>query len=177
MFWIPLHWAVVKVPTCIPSKYWNISKVHAEAKSNLFILAFDFCWFCMANDLRLRRIFYPRFYPLHLSIRLIQYVFSSVKNALQDEHCVPLSDCSKHRTDFYNLLIQLKFKPQYVWQKCTCFRQIYQKCRSRSSLPMLVQYHQLYLLEQHSEPFEIIYILTLKTLNRWNWAFDLYFRK
>ena len=40
-----------------------------------FCLAFDFCWFCvairffipatMANDLPLRRIFYPRFYPLH----------------------------------------------------------------------------------------------------------------
>ena len=43
----------------------------------LFFLAFDFCRFCvvirvffipatMTNDLRLRRIFYPRFYPLHL---------------------------------------------------------------------------------------------------------------
>jgi len=40
------------------------------------LLAFDFCRFCVvirffipattANDLRLRRIFYPRFYPLHL---------------------------------------------------------------------------------------------------------------
>ena len=42
----------------------------------LFFLAFDFCRFCVvirffipattANDLRLRGIFYPRFYPLHL---------------------------------------------------------------------------------------------------------------
>ena len=44
--------------------------------SILFLLAFDFCQFCVvirffipattANDLRLWRIFYPRFYPLHL---------------------------------------------------------------------------------------------------------------
>ena len=43
--------------------------------SILFLLAFDFCQFCVvirffipattANDLRLWRIFYPRFYPLH----------------------------------------------------------------------------------------------------------------
>ena len=43
----------------------------------LSVIAFDFCPFCVvtfgcfipattANDLRLRRIFYPRFYPLHL---------------------------------------------------------------------------------------------------------------
>ena len=42
----------------------------------LFFLAFDFCRFCVvirffipattANELRLRMIFYPRFYPLHL---------------------------------------------------------------------------------------------------------------
>ena len=42
----------------------------------IFFLAYDFCRFCVvirffipattANDLRLRRIFYPRFYPLHL---------------------------------------------------------------------------------------------------------------
>ena len=41
-----------------------------------YFLAIDFCRFCVvirffipattANDLRLRRIFYPRFYPLHL---------------------------------------------------------------------------------------------------------------
>ena len=37
-----------------------------------YFLAFDFCRFCVvipattANDLRLRRIFYPRLYPLHL---------------------------------------------------------------------------------------------------------------
>ena len=41
-----------------------------------FFLAFDFCRFCLvisffipattANDLRLQRIFYPRFYPLYL---------------------------------------------------------------------------------------------------------------
>jgi len=41
-----------------------------------FFLAFGFCLFCVvirffipattANDLRLRRIFYPRFHPLHL---------------------------------------------------------------------------------------------------------------
>ena len=76
-------------------KNMNLSYDPCSIKLNKFGL--------LANDLRLRRIFYPRFYPLHLSIRLIQYVFSSVKNALQDEHCVPLSDCSKHRTDFYNL--------------------------------------------------------------------------
>ena len=43
---------------------------------NDFFLAFDFCQFCVvirlfipattANDLRLRRIFYPKFYPLHI---------------------------------------------------------------------------------------------------------------
>ena len=42
----------------------------------IIFLAFDFCLFCVvirffipattANDLRLRRIFYSRFYPLHL---------------------------------------------------------------------------------------------------------------
>ena len=42
----------------------------------IFFLAFDFCRLCVVirlfhpattvNDLRLRRIFYPRFYPLHL---------------------------------------------------------------------------------------------------------------
>ena len=42
----------------------------------VFILAFDFCRFCVVirffhpattvNDLRFRRIFYPRFYSLHL---------------------------------------------------------------------------------------------------------------
>jgi len=47
----------------------------------LFLLAFAFCQFCMvirffipattANDLRLRRIFYPRFYSLHLFSYLI----------------------------------------------------------------------------------------------------------
>ena len=45
------------------------------AKSSCHFLAFDFCRFCMvirffipattANDLRLRRIIYPRFYQLH----------------------------------------------------------------------------------------------------------------
>ena len=44
----------------------------------LLFLAFDFCRFCVvirffipANDLRLRKIFYPRFYPLHYFLILI----------------------------------------------------------------------------------------------------------
>ena len=42
-------------------------------KKNLLFLAFDFCRFCVVirvfhprHSVRLRRIFYPRFYPLHL---------------------------------------------------------------------------------------------------------------
>ena len=62
----------------------NILEIHfrwlekiAQIYIGIFIfLAFDFCRFCVvirfftpattANDLRPRRIFYPRFYPLHL---------------------------------------------------------------------------------------------------------------
>ena len=53
--------------------------VYIKCKFNTFnrgLLALDFCRFCVvirffiptttANDLRLRRIFYPRCYPLHL---------------------------------------------------------------------------------------------------------------
>ena len=49
-----------------------------------FISSFDFCRFCVvirffipattANDLRLRRIFYPRFNPLHLFILILEKV-------------------------------------------------------------------------------------------------------
>ena len=53
-----------------------------------FFLAFDFCRFCAvnrffhpattANDLRLRRIFYPRLYPLHLFSYLYSWERASI---------------------------------------------------------------------------------------------------
>jgi len=57
--------------------YTHLSQNYLSTLHNLKKkLAFDFCRFCVvirffilattANDLRLRRIFYPRFYPLHL---------------------------------------------------------------------------------------------------------------
>ena len=55
----------------------------------LLFLAFDFCRFCVVicfffipattvNDLRIRKIFYPRFYPLHLFSSLNSWERASI---------------------------------------------------------------------------------------------------
>ena len=63
---------------------WKIQHSHIFKR----FLAFDFCRFCViirffipattANDLRLRRIFYPRFYPLHLFSYLYSWERASI---------------------------------------------------------------------------------------------------
>ena len=55
---------------------WTGNILQSHTLHNTIILSFDFCRFClvtrffiratMVNDLWIRRIFYPRFYPLHL---------------------------------------------------------------------------------------------------------------
>ena len=60
---------------------WDVQHIYVCLETQVTslngqVLGFDFCRFCVvirffipattANDLRLRRIFYPRFYPLHL---------------------------------------------------------------------------------------------------------------
>ena len=58
------------------------------------------------------------------------------------------------RTQFHNHLIQLKFNPKYFMQNSTYFRQLYQKCW-KQYMSLYTGKHQLYLLEQHSESYEI----------------------
>ena len=56
------------------SEYVHIDRAVTFTRVFLFFLAFDYCRFCVVirffhprhNGLRFRRIFYPRFYPLHL---------------------------------------------------------------------------------------------------------------
>ena len=69
-----LYWfCIVLILYCIRIAFENYKKKYMFL---IIFLAFDFCRFCVvirffipattANDLRLLRIFYPRFYPLHL---------------------------------------------------------------------------------------------------------------
>ena len=65
-----------KNPLCVQ----NITTQSTLYYFIIYFLAFDWCRFCVvirffiptttANDVRLRRIFYPRFYPLHLILIL-----------------------------------------------------------------------------------------------------------
>ena len=55
---------------------------------------------------------------------------------------------------FHNTLIRLRFNPIYFMQNYTYFKQFYQECLSRI-YSLIMNLHQLYLLEQHSESFKI----------------------
>ena len=88
-----------------------------------FIFSVDFCQFCVvirfffpattANDLRLWRIFYPRFYPLHLfsylnSLRKSQYFPFLMLSAKQGYHWY----------HFYNVFYILLMWVELFLQEC-----------------------------------------------------------